>query len=343
MPSVCIVGAGFAGLSAASALQAAGWEVVLVDKGRHPGGRGATRSLGERDQRFDVGAQFWTTRDPAFAAAVATWADRGWCRIWSTGFPVLRRDGLHQEDDGHPRWCAEGGMRTLAAALVDGRDLRSFTSVVGLHRSASGWQVEAVPGDTVRGAAAGPAQTLATDAVILTQPLPQAIGLCAEAGMAVGEDLAAVAYDRCWYLLAEGPGEGALLPGSGGLRIEDGDLGATWLASQRARGLRTTGEGFILHGDPALSLAHWDDPAEAVAVLLGGRLSAILDRLGLAWSPDRVEARRWRYSKCRNPLARPCEVLAPGLVLAGDAFAGAARVEGAWCSGCAAAQALIGA
>ena len=341
MPRVCIIGAGFAGLSAAQVLRDRGWEVVLVDKGRHPGGRAATRSLGDRGQCFDVGAQFWTARDPTFAATVAAWADRGWCRIWSTGFPVLRPDGLHHENDGHPRWCAAGGMRALAATLAAGLDLRAHHSVVALRPDDGGWAVDVVPGDAVRDAVDGPVTTLSVAAVIATQPLPQALDLCRSAGLPVADDLAQVAYDRCWYLLAEGPGARLLLSGSGGLRIEDPDLGATWLASQRARGLRTTGEGFILHGDPALSQACWDDPPEAVAGVLGGRLAAILGRLGLAWAPDRSEARRWRYAKCRNPVARPCAAVAPGLVLAGDAFAAAPRVEGAWCSGRAAALALI--
>ena len=57
---VVIVGAGLAGLMAGRTLAAAGHELVLVDKGRSPGGRLATRRIGAA--ALDHGAQFFTVR-----------------------------------------------------------------------------------------------------------------------------------------------------------------------------------------------------------------------------------------------------------------------------------------
>jgi renalase len=57
--TVLIVGAGLTGLSAARHALERGWAPLLVDKGTGPGGRLATRWIGEREARFDTGAQFF--------------------------------------------------------------------------------------------------------------------------------------------------------------------------------------------------------------------------------------------------------------------------------------------
>ena len=69
---VGLVGSGLAGLTAARALADAGLEVVVLDKGRRPGGRMATAELSE-GARADHGAQFFTVRSPVFAALVERW------------------------------------------------------------------------------------------------------------------------------------------------------------------------------------------------------------------------------------------------------------------------------
>ena len=53
----------------------AGHEVVVLDKGRSPGGRLATRRIGEAT--LDHGAQFFTVRSDAFAARVDRWEADG--------------------------------------------------------------------------------------------------------------------------------------------------------------------------------------------------------------------------------------------------------------------------
>ena len=67
---VLVVGAGMAGLTAASELQQTNLNVLIIDKGRGVGGRLASRRIGPAT--FDHGAQFMTARDPRFAAARLT-------------------------------------------------------------------------------------------------------------------------------------------------------------------------------------------------------------------------------------------------------------------------------
>jgi predicted NAD/FAD-dependent oxidoreductase len=51
---IVVVGAGLAGLTAARSLVAGGHDVLVLDKGRSPGGRMATRRIG--GATFDHGA-----------------------------------------------------------------------------------------------------------------------------------------------------------------------------------------------------------------------------------------------------------------------------------------------
>jgi len=60
-----------------------------------------------------------------------------------------------------------------------------------------------------------------------------------------------------------------------------------------------------------------------------------------ASAPDWHDVHRWRYAMVEAPVHDRARDLGDGLVLAGDAF-GAARVEGAYLSGLAAADAVLG-
>lgn len=341
MGMICIIGAGLTGLTCARRLRDLGATVIVLDKGRAPGGRAATRYLSDRDQRCDVGAQFWTARDPAFAAATAEWAARGWAESWGDGFPVLKPDGVHEGRDGHARWRAVGGMVTLARHLAAGIDLRGPRTVTALRPEGTGWTVTHVAGDAVRGASAGMEETLTVDAVVMTQPVPQILALLAPLGLAIPPAIAAVRYDPCLYLLAERPAGEAVLAAPGALRIEDSTLGATWLASARQRGLRSAGDSVILHADATLSAAHWNDAPDRQQAVLRARLRQVLARLDVTWEPTVTEVRRWKYSRCMQTIPERCWQPLPGLLCAGDAFGGAPRIEGAWLSGMAGAQALM--
>ena len=111
---VLVVGAGLSGLLAASTLAARGLTVQVVDKGRSVGGRLATRRMGPG--RADHGAQFFTVRDPAFAALVKQWEAAGHVYTWSHGWS----DGSlgQTPPDGHPRYATAEGMNTLAKVLA---------------------------------------------------------------------------------------------------------------------------------------------------------------------------------------------------------------------------------
>ena len=59
--SVTIVGSGFAGLSAASFMAKAGWDVTVIEKNATPGGR--ARQLNEQGFSFDMGPSWYWMAD----------------------------------------------------------------------------------------------------------------------------------------------------------------------------------------------------------------------------------------------------------------------------------------
>ena len=84
--SIGIIGAGISGLSCAKALEQAGYDVEVFDKGRNLSGRMATRrnDLSE----FDHGAQYFTAKDPAFIQEVDRWIGTDVAQVWSPKIAV---------------------------------------------------------------------------------------------------------------------------------------------------------------------------------------------------------------------------------------------------------------
>lgn len=314
-----VVGAGIAGLSAAHSLVDGGVDVTVVDKGRGPGGRLATRRIGAAT--VDHGAQFFTVRTPAFGRTVDDWTARGLARVWSTGFDT---------DDAHPRYCAPHGMNGLAKDLAarvtasgDGRVVCS-TMAFAIGRTGPGrWQVVIDDGSRI-----------AADAVVVTTPLPQAFSLLADTDLALDDRLLRTDYDRTLALLAVLDRPPAV-PAPGGVQAPTPDV--AFVADNQAKGVSAV-PALTLHASATWSEAHWDGDRDDTE-------SALID-LAAPWlagtAPLATQVKRWRFATPRTISPDPCWVAADApVVLAGDAFAGP-RVEGAHNSGLAAAHALLG-
>lgn len=114
--TVTVIGAGLAGAACAVALRAGGAQVRVVDRGRAPGGRMASPLLHGR--RVDLGAGYFTVRDPGFESVTRAWQAAGLARPWTDTFGVL---GLGQDPGsktGPMRWATPGGLRSLVRHLL---------------------------------------------------------------------------------------------------------------------------------------------------------------------------------------------------------------------------------
>lgn len=309
---VVVVGAGMAGLTAARGIADAGHEVSVIDKGRRSGGRMATTSLAG-GASADHGAQFFTVRTDVFAGAVATWIADGAVHEWCRGF---------SSDDGHPRYVAPAGMVELARHLAAGLDVRQSVHVDAVRRTRRGW---AVTWPESRWSQAG---SIDADAVVLTPPGPQASALVA------GEaDAPELTYSPMISLLVALDSAPAVPP-PGGVRLVD-DPTWSWIGDNVAKRVSPI-PAVTFHTRAEVATARSGDEDE---VLKADLLRAASPWLGGATALD-VQLHRWRYATAIDPHAERCVVEADGsLVFAGDGYGGA-RIEGAFLSGRAAADAI---
>jgi renalase len=321
---VLIVGAGLAGLMAANRLQASGRDVLVLDKGRGVGGRLATRRIGPG--RADHGAQFFTVREPEFAAFVAEWKAQGLVYVWSEGWTA----GLTaNEADGHPRYAVRDGMTALAKRLAQSLDVRTGVKVTGITAVASGWQVRDENGRIYH-----------SQALILTPPVPQSLALL-DAGGTILETadraaLEAITYAPCLCGLFWVEGE-VNLPHPGAVQGDETDTLA-WLADNRCKGISPQAQLLTLHAGIDFSRRHYDDPAELVLPLFQQELTPYL---AIGATIREAQLKRWRYARPLRLHPERCLRAGglPPLIFAGDAFNGP-RVEGAALSGLAAANTL---
>lgn len=309
---VVVVGAGMAGLTAARRMADAGHEVSVIDKGRRSGGRMATRALAG-GASADHGAQFFTVRTEAFAESVAAWIADGTVHEWCRGFASV---------DGHPRYAAAAGMADLASRLAQGLDVRQSVHVDAVRRTRRGWVVS---WPETRWSQAG---SLDADAVVLTPPGPQAAALVA--GEANAPELAYAPMIALLVALDAAPA----VPPPGGVQLVD-DPTWSWIGDNVAKGVSPI-PAVTFHTRPEVATARSGEEDEALAADL---LRAASPWLGDGAALD-VRLHRWRYATAIDPHEERCVVEADGsLVFAGDAYGGA-RIEGAFLSGRAAAEAI---
>ena len=310
---VAVVGAGIAGLMAAQSLSNNGHDVVVVDKGRSPGGRLATRRID--DATLDHGAQFFTVRDSVFKSHVEKWIELGLVTEWCRGF-----NSTAQNNDGFPRYRGVRGMTDIAKHLAQGLDVRCNTLAFSIARGAtSKWQVNIDDGSALN-----------ADAIIVTCPLPQTYALLVTADIELPESMLRTEYDRTICLLAvlDTP---SVVTHPGGLQNPDKTF--SFIADNAIKGI-SSAVALTMHANPQFSLEHWDTSTDDVQ-------RDLLER-AKPWIGDATvitsQIKKWRFA---TPLTIWPERYWANemIVLAGDAFGGP-KIEGAALSGLSAANYL---
>ena len=313
---VAVVGAGIAGLTAAQALADRGHQVVVFEKAAAPGGRMATRVVqnvekarGTTDLAFDHGAQYFTARDPRFAAAVDRWERDRLVARWTPRLVSFDGDGWEDVAPGVDRYVGLPGMGAIANALAQPLDVRYSHNIESLQPLAREF-----------------------DRVIVAVPSGQATTLLAGIP-ALDQKLAAIVMKPCWAVLAafEEPVaarfDAAFVAGSA--------LG--WIARNQSKPKRDWKiDTWVLHATTSWSAAHVDDEAD----LVGAFLMEAFEDLVRAGLPRAfyATAHRWRHAVADPPLAIGAIHDAESrITLCGDWCAGA-RVEDAFLSGLAAAE-----
>ena len=308
---IAVVGAGIAGIACARVLVEYGHEVVVLDRGKVPGGRMASRRFGTRDtdSRYtDLGASYFTVTDAGFGAVVQNWQRVDLAREWTDTFAVWAGGELSSKQ-GPTRWASPLGLRALVADLAVGLEVR-----YDVH-------VESVTAGAVDGEA--------FDRIVVAMPDPQALMLLDASLAQERTTLDGRAWDAALVLAARWDKrhwdwDGVFVHGSDVLE---------WIADDGSR----RGDGapvLTAHSTAAFAATRLAVPADAADELVAG-----LEQLGLPAPDEVLRVQRWTYAKpvgVREPLF---SLSSKGIGFCGDGW-GRSRIEGAWLSGTALGQAL---
>jgi len=334
--STAIIGAGIAGLACAQALKDAGLPVCLFDKGRAAGGRMSSRRL--QDAEVDLGAQFFSVRDPAFHRQVSAWQEAGHVATWPHSFWQISESGWQRHHDEVERFIGTPRMSAVPRQLAEGLEVVCETRIERLEAQEDQWWLL-----DERRQRHGPFAR-----VVIAIPTPQAAVLLVDHAPALAEECEAVIQRPCWAAWARFDTAMPALPGVDddwqAVRLDPGHERAAAADPLRfvsrndhKPGRHGQGESLSLLARLEWSETHLTLDAESVAREL---LEAFRQRLpGGATLPEPSDlgAHLWRYAQPNVFAAGEAVNLdyrrtAMGLALCGDAWRGP-RVEDAWLSG----------
>ena len=312
-----VVGAGIAGLSAATALRDRGHDVVVFERARGPGGRAATRRVDGIDMpkaargatlAFDHGAQYFTVRDPRFQAVVDGWLRDRLVARWDGRLVSFDSEGWDELTTTTTRYVGIPGMSAIGRAMADTLEVRYEQRIESL--------------DPLR---------REFDRVILAITADQAKPLVAHLPD-LSTTLANVVSKPCWAVLAAF--EERVPARFDGAFVHGSPLG--WVARNQSKPKREWKvDTWVLHATSTWSRMHLDDDPEVVgSVLMEAFHDLIPNGLPRAFY---ATAHRWRYASADSPLAVGAIHHAESrLTLCGDWCLGS-RLEDAFLSGLAAA------
>ena len=360
--NIAVIGAGVAGLACARRLVDLGHDVTVFERASAAGGRIAT--MRTEIGSFDHGAQYFTARDPAFLAEANRWSAAGIVEPWPVSVQSLGaasgKPGSHARvGSGTSRWVGAPGMSAIASHLASGLDVRFDARIVQLDPVAANrndqrgestrWSLHRREGDVGAGVDAAIRVTEGLfDGVVVAVPAEPAAALL-NVAPELAHRAAGARIEPCWALLLgfTEPIESEANPTTDRAAdsicvgdaafIDSGRL--AWIARESSKPARRLGERWTVHAQSAWSVEHFDDDPEDVKTKL---LRAFHEATGTAEQPIYAAVHRWRHALVRTPLA--CDFLWDGRLRVGACgdWCRGHRVEDAWRSGVALADAIAG-
>lgn len=345
--SIGIIGAGISGLSCAKALEQAGYDVELFDKGRNLSGRMATRrnDLSE----FDHGAQYFTAKDPAFIQEVDRWIGADVAQIWSPKIAVLnnlKENEIPAKTNQFNSWVATGieklkslktsifsanntassverfigvpKMTTPATFISRGLSIRKETTIDSVFvkpQSYPRWSLKSKEIGLIQGN---------FNIIIAAIPAPQAAELFKEISPKLTEISQSVKMTGSWAVMLNFEEKVDLKFDAA--FINGGPL--RWIARNNSKPERGATEAWVLHATSKWSQLHLNISREEATELLVKEFVALGGPL-----PTHSQAHLWRYAEAIQPLDTSFAWDAENNLGICSDWVNGGRVEGAWLSG----------
>jgi len=346
---IAVIGAGMAGLKAASTLHQVGMEVTVFEKSRGLGGRLASRRTDFG--HFNHGAQYVTARNPGFDAFLRQATEHKAARNWR---PNLHRGVIETGAVSPARHAAdtlskldqtastgtEGNlavdhwfqgapqMNKLIHPLIDAFDIKKQHRITAIEPSGPR---RFMLHDDLDGSF-GP-----FDGVIVSAPAPQTSELLRPLGPRF-DPIDDVVMAPCWAVMVAF--EQPLPTAFEAMLYPSPEISWAARSSQHEDVFHTrTPDPWILHASPQWSRDHLEDDKDRVIEKL---LTALHTASGVKLPElHSVNAHRWRFARTEVTLGKSYLSGMNGRVIAAGDWCLGARVETAWRSGQTAAHAMM--
>ncbi|MFO0677016.1 MAG: NAD(P)-binding protein [Polyangiaceae bacterium] len=346
---VAVIGAGVCGLTCGRTLSDHGMEVVVFDKGRAPGGRLATRRT--NDFEVDLGAQYFTARDPRFTRFVPSWIEDGIVAPWRGRIVAVDGRGGATTETPLPvdRFVGTPGMNALRAVLARDVDVRTGHRVDAVARHGDRYDLRgtvARDGETLGprdpNGTHAPEDFGAFDVLVVCVPPFQARDLLRDSGAHLVDSLPRPDFEPCvaFGFVAEGDALRGL-PFDGLFVGRDGEEGrlVTWMARTSSKPGRPEVDAWTVHTDGRWSEEHLRSPADVVEETILADVARVLGLPRLR--AERRTLQRWAFARAVAHVDGFVFDEDARLGVGGDWTAGG-RVEGAFLSGLALAGRVLG-
>ena len=323
--TIAIIGAGIAGAACAAALAEQGEQVVVFEKGRRAGGRMSSKRT--EHGYLDLGAQYFTARDPAFQAQCQQWLSSGIVTHWYGRLAQATADGLQVSPDETLRYIGMPSMQAPVTRLLGNVDVSLGRQIDNILFDGQLWQLQS------NGVSAGRFNKL-----ILAIPQQQAAALLNTAlpsNQALSKVFELPALLPCWAVNIQV--DQPLWPFDGIFFKQDCQL--SWAARQGSKPGRCNAGHWLLHFTAAFSQQHLEADGDTIAQHAMQALQRLTDK---TVTGQVSHYHRWRFAQQNPDYPVQGAVHLPELALglAGDWLNGG-RVENAWLSGRQLAQSIL--
>jgi renalase len=312
--TVAIVGAGMAGLSCATRLQALGFHVQVFEKSCGPSGRMSTRHVD--GWSVDHGAQYFTAREPIFSEELSSWINAGVVAAWNPRLKIFENNQWQDSPSKENRFVGTPAMNSVGKYLAKNLSIQFNQTINKITHQSGKWLLHSLEAENLE---------QQFDWLILALPAPQTFELAKSVHTPIKESITQIEMLGCWTVMARFA-EAPNLPFDAAF-INNEVI--RWISRNNSKPGRAGQESWTIHAS-----AQWSEQwIELDKEDAGKRILQCAKKFGLNCENAEISIHRWRYaSGAVNPSIGFSLNEVTKLGLCGDWLNGG-RVEGAWLSG----------